>query len=1291
MLQGRDNLITAKIKHSLTHSTHLTSTGNITAALLSAVIAVNVASPASANPAGENIKHGIVSIDRIGSKVNINQSSDKAIIEWDSFSIGASERTEFKQPNANAVALNRVVGDSISNIQGRLTSNGKVILVNPNGVLFDSTSIVNVGSLIATTADIADQNFIDGNYNFSIKAPEGSSVVNKSTMMTIKEGGVAAFVAPVVQNDGIIYANAAKISLAGSDSFAIDLYGDGLVNLEVQSEPKENAGLVENNGQIVNPQGTVALTTAQAQNIVSGVVNMGLIKQAESARIVGSSIILDAGNSGAVDMHGKLSAAGESNATLNGGSVTVKGGQVDIRKGSQINASGALDGNGGEVLVTSGNTTTTMDGRIYVNSGSEGGAGGLVDISGKEFYLSGTVEGGEGSTILIDPTLLYIANGNDGMAPALNTVYEEWIESQSASGANVVLTASELIQLEDLADNEITGGTGSISLLANEGGSTTGAIRFVDMNDAIATTEGDIILEAGSGGIDVGNLRIEGGASAPGMLHISTVNNGAVSAQNLLVQGTQDAMAEIAADGAVSIGNLSVLADGADSDVTATATISSANSSVEVNNLTVGSFAQESAAGTTSSTATASANISAAGDVQLLNDTDVSAFVAALENKAGDTLLDATANASLNVNAGQDAVTHNVAVQSAAVTTGNAYKTTTATANASINAADTVTTTGDTSVMAISVLQTSDYASLTDVTAASNLDIAGDNGVTTNGSINVTSGAGATGTYAHNISSDATATLVSENGDIAVNGPVSITSDVLAEGAVPIDVVVEFIKHNADYRNTFGTYNLDSQTGEIRWADLSTVTPGDSFTMRIADLEKNGFFLIPDGAKRNSGRNAAREWVTVYDDNDTVTFQLNQQGFWDVYHDGKLLKGADGASAYFSTIQGATGARNDVADGVLNADGVDHAFDGDEAGNSNWEDKFDGTLGSDFKGDANFNITYTAGEKASAHSNATFTTQAKNGDVAINGDVDTSALLDVRGNGYDTATTSANVIFEAGENIAVNGNVESVADTETGIYDVDTASANAEILMTAQGKTGIGNVAINGDLTTLAYTTNAEDTALSTIRADAADNIVFGDTIADPLASTSTQAGVESEVQGRVTMQQTAGNDTSRLIFNAQQDVQNPGNPGGENPGGETPGGETPGGETPGGETPGGETPGGETPGGGTPTIGSNALNQLFIDPLQRFLLSLRDAGIVEYVGQRPYTLSLSQINLSLLGGGGTNAGNLSPEQLGSLAPAAGGMATGDTTINCANSYLDNGYGAGADTASCGDVNQAVN
>ena len=134
---------------------------------LAASLCMAYAAGAWALPQGGVVTAGTASVTATPGKVTIVQGSQSAALNWQSFGIAAGEAVQFVQPNASAVALNRVVGSDPSAILGSLSANGKVFLVNPNGILFGKGASVNVGGLVASTLGITESDFMAGRYKFS--------------------------------------------------------------------------------------------------------------------------------------------------------------------------------------------------------------------------------------------------------------------------------------------------------------------------------------------------------------------------------------------------------------------------------------------------------------------------------------------------------------------------------------------------------------------------------------------------------------------------------------------------------------------------------------------------------------------------------------------------------------------------------------------------------------------------------------------------------------------------------------------------------------------------------------------------------------------------------------------------------------------------------------------------------------------------------------------------------------------------------------------------------------------
>src|SRR5262245_39533317 len=167
-----------------------------------ALIALGIG-PAAGGPAGGTVVGGSATIQgQGGPTVTVNQSSNSAIINWNTFNIGRGESVTFQQPNSGSVALNRVTGGlGPSEILGSLTANGRIFLINRDGFLFGPGAVINTAGFLASTNDIKNADFMAGRYNFNIPGRPDASIVNQGRI-TATSGGFAALVAPGVRNTG---------------------------------------------------------------------------------------------------------------------------------------------------------------------------------------------------------------------------------------------------------------------------------------------------------------------------------------------------------------------------------------------------------------------------------------------------------------------------------------------------------------------------------------------------------------------------------------------------------------------------------------------------------------------------------------------------------------------------------------------------------------------------------------------------------------------------------------------------------------------------------------------------------------------------------------------------------------------------------------------------------------------------------------------------------------------------------------------------------------------------------
>jgi len=414
------------------------------------------AASALAGPNGANVVGGAATVQGQGTaNVTVNQSTQNAIINWQTFNIGSGETTRIYMPNSSSTQLDRVTGgQGASQILGTLYSNGKVFLVNPDGILFGMGARINVGSLVATTNDIHDNDFMAGKYNFTIPGNPNASIVNMGTI-TAQTSGFAALVAPGVRNTGTITARLGTIALASGNAFTLDMYGDNLITLGINdqiasqvvdvSTGKPLKSLVSNEGELKANGGTVVLTAVAARTIVDSVINNSGVIEANTIGSHNGMIVLGAATgvpNQKVKVSGRLSAAGKSKgtrggtiqitgenievtgATINasgqagGGTVLIGGdwggghpntslasgnasaflesyavanaGTVSIDAATMIDASAINTGNGGKVIIWA-NQATTFLGTILAKGGAQSGDGGFVETSGGTLTFNGGV------------------------------------------------------------------------------------------------------------------------------------------------------------------------------------------------------------------------------------------------------------------------------------------------------------------------------------------------------------------------------------------------------------------------------------------------------------------------------------------------------------------------------------------------------------------------------------------------------------------------------------------------------------------------------------------------------------------------------------------------------------------------------------------------------------------------------------------------------------------------------------------------------------------------------------
>ena len=279
-------------------------------------------------PAGGTVAAGAATISSNGQTTTVTQTTSRAVINWDSFSVAKDKTVDFLQPNANSATLNRVTGDTTSTIAGQIHSNGAVYLINPNGIAITSSGTVQTGGgFVASTLNMADADFMAGKIHF---AGGGSSArVSNAGEITAGQGAYVALLGGGVANSGKIAVPMGRVGLGSGEDITLDLNGDGFMQVAVPTKALASGALIDHSGTISASGGLVVLDAASVKDAVRNVINLSGSISADSASGDGGHIVLFGGDGGTVTAAGTLSARA-TGASGTGGTVETSGAKVDF-------------------------------------------------------------------------------------------------------------------------------------------------------------------------------------------------------------------------------------------------------------------------------------------------------------------------------------------------------------------------------------------------------------------------------------------------------------------------------------------------------------------------------------------------------------------------------------------------------------------------------------------------------------------------------------------------------------------------------------------------------------------------------------------------------------------------------------------------------------------------------------------------------------------------------------------------------------------------------------------------
>ncbi len=364
----------------------------------------------------------------------IGQESNRAIINWNSFGIGKGEAVTIAQPTAQSTLLNRVIGNDPSSIFGSLSANGRVFLVNPNGMFFASGSKVNAGGFVASTLAINNDDFMAARYAFSNNDAQG---------VLLQEGAISgdfiSLLGTNVTNNGTAIAKKGSVALAGGEAVLLELDASGLVALKVDKSTYN--ARITNNGILEASDGNVLIMASAANDVLGSVINNSGIVRANSISERDGSIVIEGGslmNTGSIaattiraNMNTIVDAGtwNTNHAERNGTITILAEDHIEQTATSVISADGAAGGDiridAGEGLYLSG--TLRAEGDV--------GTGGTIAITAPQTVVAGaqiSVDGEAGGGTML------IGGGWQGNDATLSNAAETTVTASSQLNANAL-------------------------------------------------------------------------------------------------------------------------------------------------------------------------------------------------------------------------------------------------------------------------------------------------------------------------------------------------------------------------------------------------------------------------------------------------------------------------------------------------------------------------------------------------------------------------------------------------------------------------------------------------------------------------------------------------------------------------------------------------------------------------------------------------------------------------------------------------------------------------------------
>ena len=484
------------------------------------LLALSLGGTAYAMPTGGQIQSGQGTIAQNGKNMTVTQQSGKMAVDWTQFNIARDEAVKFAQPGRDAVALNRITGGQKSVIDGALSANGNLFLVNPNGVVFGKTSSIEVGSLVASTAQLSDtfmKSFAGSTANLNLTIGEGnnSAILNEGTITA--QGGLVVLHAAQVENTGTISNPGGTVALAAAKQLTLSPDSDGKLNYAVDGELAQAKAL--NSGRIQADGGYVVMTAKSADDVLGTVVNnTGTIEAKTLRQDEKGQILLDGGQSGQVEVSGTLDASGTDEGQ-SAGSIKVIGQKTLVHDNTNLLAKGSVDGG---KIETSGDVLSLGNGLTIDAKGTQGKAGEWLldpldviiadsdptttsnyDNAEKKTAADSDFTSGSASIGYNDPDAT-TANASS-VNSAVTWISTDMVEKMLNAGTNVTIQAAATNGSANIiVKNDIEKTAGKDATF------TLDAMRNITINGNISSTSNklNVVLNADSNGDQIGAVII---------------------------------------------------------------------------------------------------------------------------------------------------------------------------------------------------------------------------------------------------------------------------------------------------------------------------------------------------------------------------------------------------------------------------------------------------------------------------------------------------------------------------------------------------------------------------------------------------------------------------------------------------------------------------------------------------------------------------------------------------------------------------------------------------------------